>query len=224
MNNNSEQEPIRTDWDDNDGNITLHEILKCYQEEAKILPIGTTLLVAKAIWEGLVKTHGQGLSNGFVLPEQIQLLEKEQKFLLGPPCINRPGEQMRHEEDVMIYVSPEFAIYRTWSSESDIFSAGIVLWQCLMSLYPFQYRDNECLQETIQHLVNDPPLLSAKLSQQPDDRGLLALALVMLAKDPQERPLAEQLLRTICTGQIEPAYGEIVRPLLMENPDSKWVY
>ena len=220
MNNNSEQEPIRTDWDDNDGNITLHEILKCYQEEAKILPIGTTLLVAKAIWEGLAETHREGLINGFVLPEQIRLLEAEQKFVLGPPCTGQCTGEAGHLEDVVIYMAPEAAIDGTWTGASDVFSAGIVLWQCLMSLYPFQYRDNESLQETIQHLVNDPPLLSAGLLQQPNDKGLLALASAMLAKEPQERPSAEQLLRTICTGQTEPAYVEIVRPLLMENPES----
>ena len=216
MSNNTQNlgVPVRTHRLGNYRNITLREILTSCQEEGQLLPVGSTFLVAKAILKGLANSHREGRSNGFVLPEQIKLLEKEQNFVLGPSCVGQFAGENQSWEDVVIYMAPEAAIDGIWSSASDIFSAGVVLWQCLMGLYPFQYRDSESLQEIIQHLVNDPPLLSAG---QEDDRGLLLLASAMLAKEPQERPSAEQLLQTVCIGQSEPACMETVRPLLLEN-------
>ncbi|MDN3352955.1 serine/threonine-protein kinase [Actinomadura sp. DC4] len=83
------------------------------------------------------------------------------------------------------YVSPEQATGRRITPASDLYSLGVVAYECLAGMPPFAADTPIAL--AVMHVREDPPPLPADIP--PPVRGLVS---AMLAKDPDDRPTGAQ--------------------------------
>lgn len=148
----------------------------------------------------LAKLQQEGRPYGPISPEIVAFCDEEGLVLPNPHLLEWVNGRPELHQTEICYLAPEAVLQSAWTEASDVFSFGIVLWECLMGQHPFQYRDDEPIEDTIRHLVFDAPLLPPGLAGRHSDRGLLALASVMLVKDPQARPFAQDLLQSIRYG------------------------
>ena len=88
----------------------------------------------------------------------------------------------------MEYISPEQVSGRRATPASDVYSLGVVAFQCLTAVKPFQ-RDS-AVASALAHLHDPPPSLPRSV-----DKPLADLVKRMLAKDPDDRPLAADVAR-----------------------------
>ncbi|GLY87967.1 serine/threonine-protein kinase [Actinoallomurus iriomotensis] len=96
------------------------------------------------------------------------------------------------------YVSPEQATGRRITPSSDLYSLGVVAYECLAGMPPFAADTPIAL--ALMHVREDPPPLPADVP--PAVRGLVS---AMLAKEPEDRPagaheVAEQARRLRLSG------------------------
>jgi len=188
------------------GETTLEDILEACRRKGELLSEGTLILLARDMLTELAALQQDGSVHGVLTPAAI-VLRDHARFTLadtrGPAKAraSRPMPGRRIETDVygigFPYLAPETFFRLESSSASNVFVLGIILWECHLGQHPFQYREDESVEEVVHHICYDPPLLPAGLAGQTSGRGVLALASVMLIKDPARRPSAGQLLGSV---------------------------
>ena len=204
---------------------TLTQILENCASNGILLPEDSLIPLARGILSGLTAVHETGGVYGGVWPDSVGLSEERGFFLV---------EQDGYQQDALcdagvdmrvVYLVPEAILTGQWVPVSDVFSAGTVLWQCLMGIHPYQYRHDEPMQDVHRHICHDAPLVPPGLAGRSLELGLMALVSVMLIKDPDLRPGAEDLLRTIQIGQANHSTqpkGVLPPPVLgSNNPDKQ---
>ena len=200
--------------------VTLTQILENCGSNGILLPEDSLIPLARAILGGLTTVHETGGMYGCVWPDSVGLSEEQGFFLLEQDrCQQDPlcetGSDLR-----VLYLAPEAILTGQWVPVSDVFSAGTLLWQCLMGIHPFQYRRDEPTQVVHRHICHDAPVMPPGLAGRSLEQGLMALVSVMLIKDPDFRPGAEELLRTIQIGQashLTQPRGVLPTPVLGSN-------
>lgn len=90
-------------------------------------------------------------------------------------------------EENLEYFPPEVLLSQNFSKKSDIWSLGIVLYELLSKLSPFNGIINE---HTIHNILNSSSVISGRLSH-----SLKSLLSLLLSKDPKERPTTEEILK-----------------------------
>jgi serine/threonine-protein kinase len=92
------------------------------------------------------------------------------------------------------YMAPEQACGQAVSPRTDLYAAGIIMFELLTGRLPF--RGDSPMHVAIMQVQNAPPAPSSFVDGLPPE--LDALILRMLAKDPEQRPLsAEQVVREL---------------------------
>lgn len=173
---------------------TLGQILNVCQREGKLLPEDSLLPLAKSVIGGLASLHRNGQIYGSLTPDDIVLLNLEGFFLMEPTWMTEIGSDQNYYDTNGLYITPETLACNTWTIASDVFSAGIVLGQCLLGRHPFQYDVRESSEQIQEHIRDHGPSVPDMLPGQLLDRGLFALVFAMLINDPVLRPRAEDLL------------------------------
>ena len=101
------------------------------------------------------------------------------------------------------YMAPERLTDSSYDGRADVYSLGIMLYEMLAGRRPFTCVD---LLELIRLHVHEPPRPLSELC--PDlPRGIDAVVLRALAKDPKSRPTAEELARDFRAALAEPVAG-----------------
>jgi len=154
--------------------ITVRELIDTRGK----LGIAPTLAIATQLAQSLVAAHGKGVIHRDIKPQNL-LLDKDGGLKVMDFGIARlaGGSNGLTEVGMTIgtpdYMSPEQMLGETVTEGSDLYSVGVVMFECLTGRLPF--------------VANSAMALIAKsLREPPPDPA--ALVLRLLAKSPDERP------------------------------------
>ena len=130
----------------------------------------------------------------------------------GLPSLTAAG----HVLGAAAYLSPEQARGQPASPASDIYTLGVVLYECLTGVRPFT-RAN-AIEVARAHMHEDPPALPVSVPE-----PLRAITAAAMAKDPGERPhsaaeLAAQLFAAARHRPDSPPTSDLTRPLPKISP------
>lgn len=173
----------------------LREVTKRLAARSKVMPVDLALFIAGEVCKGLDYAHrkkdGDGESLGIVhrdvSPSNV-LISREGEIKLIDFGIARAAGRLSKTVSGRIqgkfcYMSPEQASGRPLDGRSDIFSAGLVLYELLTGFRPFEGgTDLESLDLVRQCEFDPPGALNAEIPQEVDD-----IVTKALAKDPDER-------------------------------------
>lgn len=109
--------------------------------------------------------------------------------------IGGPEDSLSQVFGTAVYMSPEQSLGQRITEATDLYAAGIVLYELLCGVPPFSGDDREIIR---QHHTRAPRPLEHDLPGVPSD--LAGLAMTLLAKEPGERPGAREALEIIGTG------------------------
>lgn len=104
------------------------------------------------------------------------------------------------------YLAPEALRFEDSDHRSDLFSLGVVLFECLTQRR--LYRSSDGLHSARAILHDPPPDLGEELEDAPD--ALVELVFSLLAKDPEHRPQS--------AGEVETTLQEILADVTLDAP------
>ncbi len=148
------------------------------------LPLAEALEVAERLCTALASAHAQRIVHCDVKPANV-LLGLDGKVKVGDFGVARLAEGTSQASTATIagtprYMSPEQARGRPTSPATDVYSAGVVLYEMLAGKPPFEH--GSAVELGLRHVQDAPPALPATV---PD--GLRAVVDQALAKAPSER-------------------------------------
>lgn len=183
-------------------------------------PLDATLAIGAEVAEGLQAAHDRGLVHRDIKPSNIMVTPHGHVKILDfgiaaaaaapSPTDGASGRTWRAGSPA--YMSPEQARGRDVTPKSDLFSLGVVLYECLSGTLPFEGRTP---YEYVSHLLT---LKAAPLGPRTHDVPFPVVQLVdrCLDKDPRWRPdsaadLARELQRQIEAGARGAATASLAR-------------
>ena len=148
------------------------------------LPPAEARAVAEQLCRALASAHAQGVVHCDVKPANV-LLTGAGAVKVGDFGVARLAEGTSQAPTATVagtprYMSPEQARGRTTTSATDVYSAGVVLYEMLAGEPPFM--KGSAVELGLRHLQDEPPALPARIP-----RGLREVVERALAKDPAER-------------------------------------
>jgi len=140
--------------------------------------------IAEQLCAALGSAHAQGVVHCDVKPANV-LLDRDGRVKVGDFGVARFGETNPSESSALFggtprYMSPEQARGRRLTPASDVYSAGVVLYEMLSGEPPFQA--GSAVELGICHLQQAPPPLAEDVPE-----PLRELVAVALAKRPGDR-------------------------------------
>ncbi|GGK99840.1 serine/threonine protein kinase [Deinococcus radiotolerans] len=209
-------------------------LLQAQAKEARPLPIVTAVELVRQAAAGLAHAHAHGLMHGNLKPEN--LIIQPGRALLGHAgyvtqlsdfglAELRAGSYGTHDRAVvnaLAYMSPEQCRGVRNELRTDLYALGLVLYELLTGLVPFDIRDAAEALEKHQHVAPRQP--SALRPELPE--ALEEVILTCLAKDPEDRyPDAaalegalQHILNTLMPGGPEPTVRLSALPFLPPPP------
>lgn len=212
------------DYGEEDGSAYLvmelvpgHPLSTIIEQERVLSPDRTLSMIAQ-VARALSAAHKQGLVHRDIKPGNL-LITPEERVKVTDFGIARLADQVPLTQTGQVmgtaqYLAPEQATGQTATGASDIYSLGIIGYECLTGHRPFTGESQIAIALA---QVNDaPPPLPDSLP-----RPVRALLMSMLAKDPKNRPanaikLAEAA-EAIRAGDIETAHAAVPGMLLFES-------
>ena len=187
-------------------------------EHEQVLSPDRTLSIMAQTARALSVAHAQGLVHRDVKPGNL-LITPEGRVKVTDFGIARLADQVPLTQTGQVmgtaqYLAPEQATGQTATGASDIYSLGVIGYECLTGHRPFSGESQIAIALA---QVNDaPPPLPESLP-----RPVRALLMSMLAKDPKNRPanaikLAEAA-EAIRNGDIAAAHAAVPGMLLFEG-------
>ncbi|WP_394940353.1 protein kinase [Psychromicrobium sp. YIM B11713] len=187
-------------------------------EQEHVLSPDRTLSIIAQTAEALAAAHAQGLVHRDVKPGNL-LITPDDRVKITDFGIARLADQVPLTQTGQVmgtaqYLAPEQATGQSATGSSDIYSLGIIGYECLTGHRPFSGESQIAIALA---QVNDaPPPLPESLPT-----PVRALLMSMLAKDPANRPadatrLAEAA-EAIRRGDIQAAHAAVPGMLLFES-------
>ncbi len=140
--------------------------------------------IAEQLCDALGSAHAEGVVHCDVKPANV-LLDRSGRVKVGDFGVARIGEANPTDSSALFggtprYMSPEQARGRPLTAASDVYSAGVVLYEMLAGEPPFQA--GSAVELGICHLQEEPPQLPQRIPA-----ALREVVDVALAKSPGER-------------------------------------
>jgi serine/threonine protein kinase len=170
---------------------TLASVLK-----RGVLPLARTLQIGREIAEGLANAHARGLVHRDVKPANVMITPSGHIKLLdfgvaGADIESTPGDDTRMASPAVTlhagtpqYMAPEQAAGQQVTARADLFSLGVLLYECLTGSLPFSGRTTF---DYVRHVMQSPPRrLDRVAPETPAD--LVDLIEKCLEKTPAARP------------------------------------
>ncbi|QGU01703.1 Serine/threonine-protein kinase PK-1 [Corynebacterium kalinowskii] len=172
---------------------TLRELLA----ERGPMPPHAATQVMRGLLTGLSVAHQQGLVHRDIKPDNV-LISQDHRVKLTDFGLVRAVAQSDRTSDQIVgtvsYLSPEQVGGETIGPESDVYSAGILLFELLTGTTPFT--GDTQLAHAMQRLTNDVPAPSSRIEGVPALFDELVAAATH--RDPDERfPTAAQFLAAL---------------------------
>ncbi|MBL9004227.1 MAG: serine/threonine protein kinase [Myxococcales bacterium] len=176
------------------------------------LPVSRSCHIARSIALALAAAHRAGIVHRDVKPENVFLHRAGEDEVVK---VLDFGAAKRHEgEDAQtatmtgmigtpIYMAPERFESGECDGRADVYSVGILFYQMLTGRLPFTAKEGEIWSLVSKHRHAPPPPLNVEGDAVPP--RVAALCLRALAKQPQDRPSAEELAREITAMEESPA-------------------
>ncbi len=148
------------------------------------VPAAEAVRVAEQLCGALGSAHAEGVVHCDVKPANV-LLDRSGRVKVGDFGVARIGEANPTDSSALFggtprYMSPEQARGRPLTAASDVYSAGVVLYEMLAGEPPFQA--GSAVELGICHLQEEPPQLPERIPA-----ALREVVDVALAKSPGER-------------------------------------
>ena len=191
------------------------------------LPLRDALAYALQLADGLAAAHEAGIVHRDIKPANLIVTARGLLKILDFGIARRAGAGLTLEGETVgtvIYMGPEQTRGGAVDHRTDLWSAGVVLYEMLAGIPPFR-GDREVVVHGICN--NDPPLLDALRPAVPPE--VVRIVDRCLAKDPNERyPTAAALLddlRSIArpggeaVGATDPQASIVVLPFASISPD-----
>jgi beta-lactam-binding protein with PASTA domain/predicted Ser/Thr protein kinase len=161
---------------------TLKELIR----SRGLCPIPVAIAYTRQILSALRYAHRNGVIHRDIKPHNV-IVDPEGVVKVTDFGIARAGASQMTEEGAIIgtaqYLSPEQARGAPVDQTSDLYSAGIVLYELLTGEVPFT--GESPVEIAMKHLTEVPPRPSALRPEVPDDLDLVVVR--ALAKEPADR-------------------------------------
>jgi serine/threonine protein kinase len=172
--------------------ITLRDALKEYGP----LPAIRALEMLAQILSGLAAAHRAGILHRDLKPDNV-LLADDGRVKLGDFGLARAISEQTNGGDLVgtiAYLSPELVTRGQADARSDVYAAGILLFELLTGRQPFE--GEQAVQIAYQHANSTVPAPSTLAPETP--QAIDKLVAWSAAKDPNDRPTdAGQLLTKV---------------------------
>jgi len=160
--------------------------LKQYMEKRKQLNWREALHFITQIMRGLSHAHSRGIVHRDIKPQNIMVLRDGSIRVadFGIACLENSAQTLTQEALGSVhYISPEQARGDRTDARSDIYSAGIVLYEMLAGRLPFE--GDSAVSVAIQHLSSIPLMPREINSEIPEPLELICMK--AMASDPERR-------------------------------------
>ena len=163
-------------------------------EESETLSLSSALRIATKIADGLAAAHDRGIVHRDLKPDNIMVTPEgfvkildfglaKQMRSLGSNETTLPHTSPGTIFGTVGYMSPEQATGREMDARSDQFSFGVMLYEMLTRVRPFE---RESRMETLAAILRDAPPPLAELNEAVS-HDLERIVMRCLAKNPRER-------------------------------------
>ncbi|UCF19270.1 MAG: protein kinase [Gemmatimonadota bacterium] len=164
--------------------ITLRELIDSRGQ----IGVSSTLAIAAQLAESLEVAHERGVVHRDIKPQNL-LLDADAVLKVMDFGVARLAERSstRTEAGLIIgtpaYMSPEQLLAEPTDARSDLYSVGVVMYECLTGTLPFQANSTISLIGKVLNVEPSPPnVINLEVSP-----ALSILILELLAKKPEER-------------------------------------
>lgn len=161
--------------------------LRALMEERGRLQPRLALAMLDAVVDGLAAAHDAGLVHRDVKPENV-LLAEDGRIKVGDFGLARAVSTSTNTATLIgtvAYIAPELVTGGSADERSDIYSAGIMLYEMLTGHHP--YTGDIPIQVAFQHVNSEVPAPSGELPGLAED--LDELVQWCTAHDPEDRPI-----------------------------------
>jgi beta-lactam-binding protein with PASTA domain/tRNA A-37 threonylcarbamoyl transferase component Bud32 len=176
--------------------ITLRDLL----QERHVLTTEQTFDILEAVLAGLAAAHKAGIVHRDLKPENV-LLADDGRIKIGDFGLARAASANTATGAALLgtiaYLSPELVTRGIADTRSDIYAAGIMMYEMLAGEQPF--KGEQPMQIAYQHANDSVPVPSTKNPRVPAE--LDEIVLWATAREPEERPrdarvMLDQLVET----------------------------
>jgi eukaryotic-like serine/threonine-protein kinase len=162
------------------------------------LPVDEAFAVLEPVLSGLASAHAKGLAHRDVKPENVLISRggavKVADFGLVTAAAKAGASTTGMIIGTVAYLSPEQVTGRGSDARSDVYAAGVLLYELLTGVPP--YRGEHALSVAYQHVNKDVPAPSELVPDLPPDVD--ALVATATRREPDARPPdAETLLHAV---------------------------
>jgi serine/threonine-protein kinase len=211
---------------------TLRDRVAQAQESGTPIPLRDAVEWTIGIAEGLEHAHRHGIIHRDVKPSNVLFTEeggiKIADFGLAKAAarvaaaVGEPLTDPRHTVGTPGYMAPEQAIGGEADERSDIFAAGVVLFELIAGQRPFQGSSTPAV---LYEIVHKPPPTLGRFRPEVPER-LEAIVRKAIEKEPSKRyssaaDFAAELRRIYGSGDATPRTLEETATLLRETPQRR---
>jgi CheY-like chemotaxis protein len=165
------------------------------------LGVAPTLAIASQLAQSLAAAHEQGVIHRDIKPQNLLLDANGVLKVMDFGVARLQGHQTHLTEVGTLvgtpsYMAPEQLLSEDFDERADLFSMGVVLFECLTGQLPFE---GTTIVSIIAHLMRDDAPAPSSLNRDvPPD--VSALVLRLLSKDPGGRPASAAELVRLLSG------------------------
>jgi serine/threonine-protein kinase len=179
------------------------------------LPIPLTITVLQQAASALAAAHARQIVHRDIKPANLMLDDAGRVTVLDFGIARAADAIALTATDLILgtarYISPEQANGKSAIAASDVYSLGIVAFECLSGAVPFDADSDVAI--ALAHVREPVPALAAEVPA-----PLAGLVEQMLAKTPSDRPSADEIEATLATISPTADTAPIALPELAADP------